>query len=293
MRLGLFSVSYAGFWGQARLDVPGFIAKAAELGFDSVLLAAKRPHLSVLDADDACVRSTREALRANGLGLIGLACYNDILLKAPEGVPIVEMQMAYIESAARITAELGGELVRIFTGYCNAGDSYASEYKKVMDFLGEAAERAGRHGITLAVQNHHDMAVGSELLEALLAELDLPNLKAGYDAWSPYLRGEDLRSWARTMASRTAMTIAANYRRYPRYSYIPELVNYRKDEPDFVRATCMSDGEIDYAAFFAGLTEGGFDGPAVYEMCSPLIGGPSMENLDAKARDFLAFMKAV
>jgi hypothetical protein len=49
MQLGLFSVSYAGYWGQQRLDLPSFIAKAAELGYSSVMLAGKRPHASPLD----------------------------------------------------------------------------------------------------------------------------------------------------------------------------------------------------------------------------------------------------
>lgn len=64
-------------------------------------------------------------------------------------------------------------------------------------------------------------------------------------------------------------------------------------EPDFVRATSMREGTINYPFFFKGLQEGGFDGWAVYEMCSPLIGGPSLENLDKKATEYLSFMKAL
>lgn len=52
MKRGLFSVSYAGLWGQECLDLPSFIGKAGELGYDGVLLAAKRPHLSPLDAGE-------------------------------------------------------------------------------------------------------------------------------------------------------------------------------------------------------------------------------------------------
>src|SRR5579871_3777368 len=51
MQLGLFSISYGGLWGQATLDLNSFIPKAAELGFDAVMLAGKRPHLSPLDMD--------------------------------------------------------------------------------------------------------------------------------------------------------------------------------------------------------------------------------------------------
>ena len=45
----LHSVSYAGFWGQPALSVEQIIDKAKELGFGGVMLAAKRPHVSILD----------------------------------------------------------------------------------------------------------------------------------------------------------------------------------------------------------------------------------------------------
>ena len=35
----------------------------------------------------------------------------------------------------------------------------------------------------------------------------------------------------------------------------------------------MEDGEIDYRPFLSELRKGGFEGPVVYEMCSPLEGG--------------------
>jgi hypothetical protein len=37
----------------------------------------------------------------------------------------------------------------------------------------------------------------------------------------------------------------------------------------------------------------GFDGTIAYEMCSPLEGGGSMENLDRCARQFLRYMEAI
>ena len=45
----LHSVSYAGLWGQAFLPVDAFVDKAAELGYEGVMLMAKRPHASMLD----------------------------------------------------------------------------------------------------------------------------------------------------------------------------------------------------------------------------------------------------
>src|SRR5262249_6394800 len=48
----LHSVSYAGVWpGQTRLSLEAFLERAQSLGYDGVMLMAKRPHLSLLDMD--------------------------------------------------------------------------------------------------------------------------------------------------------------------------------------------------------------------------------------------------
>jgi len=48
----LFSISYAGFWGQHTLPLEDFIGHAGDLGYPSVMIAGKRPHLSPLDASE-------------------------------------------------------------------------------------------------------------------------------------------------------------------------------------------------------------------------------------------------
>jgi sugar phosphate isomerase/epimerase len=112
-----------------------------------------------------------------------------------------------------------------------------------------------------------------------------------FDAWSPALRGEDLHEAARQLAPYTAMTTSADYVRVPRYRYRPELVNYEPLSPELVRAVPFGDGFIDYPAFFAGLAAGGFDGLANYEICSPICGGGSLENLDACSRTYLQWLR--
>ena len=49
----LFSVSYAGSWGQHKLDLISFLEKAAALGYPAVELGGKRPHLSPVDYSNA------------------------------------------------------------------------------------------------------------------------------------------------------------------------------------------------------------------------------------------------
>ncbi len=92
-------------------------------------------------------------------------------------------------------------------------------------------------------------------MKRLLDEVGLDSVRAGFDAWSPWLRGEDLAAAAGRMASRTVLSIIADYQRRPRWAYERELVDYRREFPDAVGAVAM--GEVDYPAFLRGLDEGG------------------------------------
>ena len=292
MKLSLFSVSYAGYWGQHRLDVSQFIAKAAQLGYDAVMLAGKRPHLSPLDANSDTMASLKAALDENRIECSVIAGYTDLSPTTAAEVPYLEMQVAYVESLARIASELGSSVVRVFTGYEVEGHSPHAIWKGVVQALQEMADRAAAHNVTLAVQNHHDLGVHSDVLLEMLHDIDRSNCKLGFDAWSPALRGEDLYEAAKKMAPHTAITTNADYVRLPRYHYQPDLINYERALPDMVRAVKFGEGFIDYPAFFRGLKEGGFDGIANFEMCSPVRGGGSIENLDAYSARYLEWMRA-
>jgi sugar phosphate isomerase/epimerase len=292
MELSLFSVSYAGLWGQQRLELPDFIAKAAALGYPAVMLMGKRPHLSPLDCDERSVASVRDALARHRVRCAAVAGYTDFSPQPAAEVPFGEMQCQYVNELARLAAALDAKYVRVFTGYEHPDTAPLAAWNQVVANLRECAARAGDYGVTLAVQNHHDVALDTEALLELLADVDRPNVKLGFDAWSPALRGEDLYQSARRAAPLTVITTNADYLRLPRYHYRSELVNYERLLGDMVRAVPFGDGFVDYPAFFAGLVEGGFDGVANYEMCSPVRGGGSLENLDSYAAGYLAWMRA-
>jgi sugar phosphate isomerase/epimerase len=291
MELGLFSISYAGLWGQAALDLRQFVRRAGELGFGAVMIAGKRPHLSPLDADESVLAALRDDLKAAGVRCAVIGAYTDLAAAVAAEVPVAEMQIAYVESLSRIAAKLGAGLVRVFTSYEAAGQNPHAAWQKTVSILREMGTRAADHGVTLAVQNHHDLAVHTSALVELLADVNRPNCKLGFDAWSPALRGEDLYAAAKQAAPFTALTTNADYVRFPRYRYRPELVNYEPATPDIVRAVPFGTGFIDYKAFFRGLRDGGFNGPAVYEMCSPIRGGGAADNLDQYARTYVAWMR--
>jgi sugar phosphate isomerase/epimerase len=292
MRTALHTISYSGSWGQAQLPLDQIIARAAKLGFDAVMLAAKRPHASLVDVNADVRRRLRDTLAENGVGLACVAAYTNFTADAVHAeVPHREMQVHYVGELSRLAVELGGRVVRIFTGNEHPALPYARAWDLTVGAVKECARRAADCGAVIAVQNHHDLAGHAEALLHFLQAVDEPNCRAAFDAWAPALQGDDLVAAAKQLAPLTEHTTVADYVRLPRFRYQPELVNYRR-EADYVQAVPIGEGFIDYGGFLAALRENGFTGAVAYEMCSPLRDGNSLDVLDRYARRFLEFLRS-
>lgn len=291
----LHSVSYLGIWrGQTQLSVDEFLVKAKELGYEGVMLVAKRPHVSPHDYDKAARAKLKAKIESLGLTLVGLAGYTDFTAGIDKpGIPNAEIQAAWVGEIAELAKDLGTNMVRIFTGYERPGIPYDRQYAEVVSGLKMAGKLAAENGVTLVVQNHHDIALHHDAMYWLLKEVNMPNVLAGWDAWSPSLEGltaEQLHESILKMKPYIVNTIAADYVTHPRFSYVNNLTNYQAEQP-VMRAVPMGQGIIDYKTWFAALKEIGYQGWVVYEMCEVLDGGGSIENLDKTARIFLDYMK--
>jgi len=290
----LHSVSYAGVWpGQTRLPLEAFLDKAAELGFAGVMLMAKRPHLSVLDYGAEQRKRLRERLERSGLACDVIAGYNNFSADLEHGdVPHREIQIQHVTELARAARDLGAGVVRVFTAYEHPAVSYTALWGATVETIRECARRAAEFGVVIGVQNHHDLAAEWHSQLDLVQEVGEPNCRAIFDAWSPALHGSDIVEAARRMAPLTCHTTAADYQLRPRFHYQPGVVNYQPQTP-WVQAVPMGEGFIDYAGFLRALRDSGYRGGVAYEMCSPLLGGGSIENLDCYARRFLEFLQTV
>jgi len=291
----LHSVSYLGVWrGQTPLSVDDFLVKAKDLGYEGVMLVAKRPHVSPHDYDKAARKKLKERIESLGLTLVALAGYTDFTAGIDKpGIPNAEIQAAWVGEIAELASDLGTNMVRIFTGYERPGVGYDKQYAEVVSGLKMAGKLAAEHGVTLVVQNHHDIALHHDQMRWLLEEVNMPNVMAGWDAWSPVLEGlsaEELRESILKMKPFIVNTIAADYALHRRFTYVNNLTNY-KEERAVMRAMPMGQGMIDYKTWFDTLKEIGYQGWIVYEMCEVLDGGGSIENLDKTAKIFLDYMK--
>ncbi len=287
----LHSVSYSGSWGQPALGVKAFVDKAADLGFQGVMLMAKRPHVSPLDFELRRRDMLLDQMAARNLKTVVLAGYTNFTADLEHGeIPHREIQIQYVEQLASLARDLGATVLRIFTGYEHPAATYSAQWNMIVAALKECAQRVTPYGVTLGVQNHHDMAVGYQSLHDLMLAVGEPNCKPLFDAWAPALHGDDLHTAAKSFGALTPHTTVADYQLRPRYKYNPGLVNYEK-QLAWTQAVPMGEGFIDYRAFLSGLVDGGFTGSVAYEMCSPLLHGASMETLDRYARQFLAYIE--
>lgn len=283
-----------GIWrGQATLTVDEFLLKAKELGFDGVMLAAKRPHVSLIDYDDAARKKLRARIKELGLELVCLAGYTDFTAGIDKaGIPNVEIQAIYVGELAKLARDLGTNMVRIYTGYERPDIPYDKQYSLVVEGLQLAGKEAAKYGITLAVQNHHDIAIHHKAMKWLLDEVNLPNVKAAFDCWSPTLEGlspEEIREAIHVMQPHIVHTTTADYEKLPRFRYELNNTNYLPMTSQ-MRAVPIGEGFLDYKNFINTLKEIGYQGYIAYEMCEVLRGGGSVENLDKCARTFLEYI---
>ena len=147
----------------------------------------------------------------------------------------MEIQAAYLGEVARLARDLGTNMVRVFTGYERPGIPYDQQYATVVAGLRLAGQQAARYGVYVGGQNHHDIAISPEAMSWLLNEVNHPNVKLAWDAWSPTVLGltpEQIRQSVLKLKPFIVHTTAAQYISVQRYRYLPDLVQYMKTEPE-------------------------------------------------------------
>jgi sugar phosphate isomerase/epimerase len=95
-----------------------FIEKAAQLSYESVEFAAKRPHCSPLDMSKQDIQEIKQLLASKGLELACIASYHDFsTFFEHKDMAYMEKELVYMRSVIELAHELGCKLVRTYTGY--------------------------------------------------------------------------------------------------------------------------------------------------------------------------------
>jgi len=191
MGLGRHGPSDLGAAGLGFLLATGSVALGAIVGFVAVVW---------------WIRKHDNGLRTRRIWMgmtLDLAGYTNLSQPSSAGceMPLVEFQVAHVESLARVGSQLGARIVRIFTAYEVDGQYLPAQWHRCVAAIRAMCDRAAAFGVTIAIQNHHDLALPTEALLELLTDVSRSNCKLGFDAWSPALRGESLYDAARMAAS--------------------------------------------------------------------------------------------
>src|SRR5690606_39585976 len=107
-----------------------------------------------------------------------------------------ELLVRYVDELAQRAARLGSGLVRVFSSYERDDVPLAKQWQITVSALQACCDRAGEHGVSIALQNHHDLGVDTRAFVELIEQVDRPNLELLFDCWSNYLLWEDVLSHA-------------------------------------------------------------------------------------------------
>jgi len=154
-----------------------------ELGMRGAELRTINGH-SILEAGQDEIAAAIEALRGNHLDVVAIA---SPLLKCHLAEWPAQSHLA--DRAFEIANAAGAKIVRVFSGLRAAEPE--KEFERVVDLLQDLADKAGRHGLTIAVENDRacNISTAHELC-GILSAIDQGNLQIVWDPASAYISGE-------------------------------------------------------------------------------------------------------
>lgn len=291
MKLGLYSVSYAGIWyrGEA-LELGEFFRHAREMGYDGVELDGKRPHGNPMDLDAHARNEIRQIADSEGIELAALAANNDFSSPVPEHL---EAQVLMVREQIRLAADLGIPLLRVFLawpgltyrdGLANYDvarrrweeiwrDTTRHEiWSQARNAFRELAQIAEDAGVVLALQNHGPVIGHYRDMLDMIAEVNSPAFKACLDApLEPSQSGNWLRQAAEATGSLQVHTHASGeFRRDADGNVTQHNFRFPSTVPN-------------YPAFVEAMAGIGYEGYLCFEYCHLALD----ERHEIQGRDFV------
>ena len=165
----LFSISYGGLWGQAALDLPAFIAKAAALGLRGrhARRQAAAPVAARLSAGTRRRvegRPRRPRRRVPGRRRVH-RLRRDAGRRGARHRDADRLRRIAVPHRPRARGEHRPRVHRVRDRIRSRS---ARLWNRVVAALREVCDRAAAYGFTVAIQNHHDVGVHTDALLELL-----------------------------------------------------------------------------------------------------------------------------
>lgn len=282
MKIGLYSISYAGIWYRGpALSFKDFVQRAKSFGYSGIELDGKRPLGNPMDLDQRTRAEMRDILEKEGMEIPCVAANNDFSSPIPE---LREAQLLMVREQARLAADLGAKVVRLFAAWPGVamrdgiasydlvrGNFYTFErpypyatwlerYNFVKDCLKEAAAFGEEFGVTMVLQNHAPLIRHWKDCYDLIAEVNSPWLKACLDL--PNMENyahEWVRGAVQAFGALQAHThFGGEYFCAADGKIQPKPVKFDQPLPD-------------YGHFISLLKDAGYAGYICFELCHPVL----------------------
>jgi sugar phosphate isomerase/epimerase len=154
-----------------------------KLGMRGAELRSVNDH-NILEAGREELERALQALRDNHLEVVAIA--SPLLKCALKDWP---EQSKLAERAFEIAAAAGAQIVRVFSGLRAAEPE--KEFERVVDLLQDLADKAGRRGLIIALENDRACNISTaQEMAGVLAAIDHSNLRVVWDPAAAYISGE-------------------------------------------------------------------------------------------------------
>jgi len=292
MKISLHSVGYSGTItaDQVTLPLEEVMHKAAQLGFDGVTLAAKRPHALPMDLSPTDRTRIRSVAAELGLEIVCVAGYNDFCDPSAFNRQI---NLAYVVECIELARDLGAPIVRTFAsgmGAYHQGASLSQQIQWTIALAKEATQIAEEMNVTLVLQNHSPVGNDVQNILQIVEAVDSEAYRAAIDCPLLEESGVDYAEALHACKDVLAFTTAGDVRYFP--GPVQDFPGGRVPTRRAVGVP-LGEGECDWPSFLRSLREVGYDYWITYEMCSSMRGGGSEENMDRIASVSLAYLRQV
>jgi len=234
---------------------------AAEAGFQGIEIWGREPHISE-EYDKNRVLAAARMVQERDLVVPVFGSYLRFGATGND-------EHVVLKDALQIAAGLGAPIVRVWASDVGSAEATESIWQRTIDEAGEAAARASKMGLSLAVEMHgNSLADTGASARRLLDAVSADNFGVNFQPSSKQRDETVLERMERVLPS--VMHVHAQ--------------NYAPLEPgsDRVERVALSEGSVDYAPLFGLLRDSGYEGFASVEFCAS--GNP--DKREAITRDY-------
>jgi sugar phosphate isomerase/epimerase len=286
IKLGLYSISYAGIWYKGpSLSFDELCKRAKNYGFDGIELDNKRPMGNPMDLDLRKRDAMRNSLSKYGLEMPCIAANNDFSSPIPEHR---ECQLLMVRETAKLAKDMGAKVMRLFaawTGvpmhegiatydfvhdhsiYYNFMRQYPycthiERWNYVKECLRESAIIGEEFGVVMALQNHAPLIRHWKDTYDMVKEVNSPWLKVCLDL--PIFENLDKDYVAKAVRTVGNLQVHSHYGG-----------EFYRDDNKVIRQKGLdyNFGEQfpDYPHYIQLMNEIGYNGYFTFELCHPIL----------------------